>query len=44
MYKLSDMFKRKKKKTSCVNYWGRKQTFTIYQVIENKTVLNEKNE
>lgn len=44
MYKLSDIFKRKKKKTSCVNYEGKKQTFSIYQVIENKTDLNEKNE
>lgn len=34
----------KKKKTSCVNYEGKKQTFSIYQVIENKTDLNEKNE
>lgn len=32
----------KKKKTSCVNYGEKKQTFTIYQVIENKTDLNEK--
>lgn len=42
MYKLSDIFKRKKKENKLCKLWGKKQTFTIYQVIENKTVLNEK--